>query len=266
MFFLTAFFRLRSARGSFCRWSRCCFRRRGRGGSRSRRRSYVSRSWLRSRRRSHVSRGWLRSRRRSHVSRSCWSLRSLSWGRGHMSRACWCLSRRRGHMSRSRWSLRSLSWGRGHMSRTCWSLSRGRGHSTRTWSWLLSPWMGWSRGVTMESFLPLSSLPMLVLFKKFLVITADLAGGCANRDTLAENADSNQDVLCTTSATAAHTMFRVSRYRWEDKRNTGPSRIGGRKSNTGCHSRTNHRCNRPTAYWAPPRVTHKDPTAAADTR
>ena len=191
MFFLpTASFRLRSARGSFFRWSRCCFRRRGRGGSWSRRRSYVSRSWLRSRRRSYVSRTWLRSCRRSHMSRgwspslrrgnmsrTCWSLRSLSWGRGHMSRACWCLSRRRGHVSWTCWSLRSLPWGWGHMSRTCWSLSRWAGPLDQGLVLVAVPRMGWSRGVTTESFLPLSSLPMLMLFKKFLVITLTLSVG-----------------------------------------------------------------------------------------
>ena len=57
------------------------------------------------------------------------------------------------------------------MSRTCWSLARGRGHLGGAWSWLLSPWTGWSRGVTMESFLPLSSLPMLVFFIEFFIIT-----------------------------------------------------------------------------------------------
>jgi len=77
---------------------------------------------------------------------------------------------------------------------------------------------------------------------------ADLLGVRANRDTLAEIADSTEDFPDTTQATSEHTSHRVSRYKWEDKSNTGPIRIGGRKSNTGCHSKTNHRCNRPTAY------------------
>ena len=77
---------------------------------------------------------------------------------------------------------------------------------------------------------------------------ADLLGVRANRDTLAEIADSTEDFPDTTQATSEHTSHRVSRYKWEDKSSTGPIRIGGRKSNTGCHSKTNHRCNRPTAY------------------
>src|SRR4030042_1069229 len=77
---------------------------------------------------------------------------------------------------------------------------------------------------------------------------ADLVGARANRDAFAENSPSNEDFVDTTQTTSEHTSYRVSRYKREDKRNRGPIHSYCRKSDIGCHSKTNHRCNRPTAY------------------
>ncbi len=43
-----------------------------------------------------------------------------------------------------------------------------------------------------------------------------------------------------------------------------PIRIEGRKSNTAGRLKTNHRCNRPTAYWARPKDESKDQPAAVN--
>jgi hypothetical protein len=76
---------------------------------------------------------------------------------------------------------------------------------------------------------------------------ADPVGVHANKDTAAENSPSIEAAADTTPTTSGHTTLQISQYSWEDKSNTGPIRRG-RKSNTGYHSKTNHRCNRPTAY------------------
>jgi hypothetical protein len=77
---------------------------------------------------------------------------------------------------------------------------------------------------------------------------ADLLGVRPNRDTVAGNFASNEGFADTTYATSAHTSYCVLQYRWEDTRNTGPIRIEVRKNYTANPVKTNHRCNRSTAY------------------
>jgi hypothetical protein len=77
---------------------------------------------------------------------------------------------------------------------------------------------------------------------------ADLLGVRPNRDSVAENFASNEGFADTTHATSAHTSYWVLQYRWEDTRNTEPIRIEVRKNYTANPVKTNHRCNRPTAY------------------
>ena len=181
------------------------------------------------------SRSRLPSLRRGHTSRTWF----LSLRRGHPSRT-WFLPLRGGHPSRTR----SPFLGGSHASR-CSPFFR-RGHPGRTRSPSLG--VGFFNGATLESFLPPTALGLMVPFIELAAHNAHQFGVGSNRDTLDENSPSNEDFPGTTHSTSEHTRFRVSRYRWEHKRNTGPIRIEGRKSNTGCHSKTSRRCNRPTAY------------------
>lgn len=94
-------------------------------------------------------------------------------------------------------------WGR-HLSRTGSRSLAARGHLSRSRS--LSLWGRWSRGATLESFATLHPSHDGVA-QKNSGHNADLVGVRANRDTLAENAPSNEDFPDTTQATSEHNGF-----------------------------------------------------------
>jgi hypothetical protein len=93
---------------------------------------------------------------------------------------------------------------------------------------------------------------------------ADLLGVRPNRDTVAGNFASNWGFADTTYSTSTHTSYWVLQYRWEDTRNTEPIRIEVRKNYIANPVKTNHRYNRPTAYWARPKAESKDPRSGED--